>query len=958
MPDIYYLHLIDLLMLRITVSKSASGAAKYYSDALSKQDYYSEKEQTIGKWNGKTAEQLGLSGEVTKDDFEKLASNVNPTSDEKLNPRNDENRRAGYDFTFSVPKSVSVVHAITKDKEILTAFNNAVQKSMLEIEKDMQTQKGRGKNKEYQNTGNIAYASFTHDTTRPIDGVPDPHLHQHCYVFNTTNNEEKDRFQAIELGTIKGNAPYYEALFHAELANNLETVGYGIKRNKRDFEIAGIDRDTIDKFSNRTQEVEKQAKEKGVISDKLKDTLGARTRARKTENLPVSEIKNRWNERLTNEEKEKIFSAKNSNSNNGHQDKNLDAKQAIEYALSHHLERQSVISEKRLLGEAFKRGIGQVAPDKIKAEYDQRKDVLSKTDKRTKDKIITTENALAEEKKLTASARKGKGQFEPANPNYQVKNDKLTNEQLGAVNHALSSKDFITVITGGAGTGKTWSIKEVAEGMKEKGISFSAFAPSSAASRQVQREEGFEDATTIADLLQNPKLQDKLKNGVMWIDEAGMVGNKTMNGIIDIAKEQNARLLLTGDVKQHNSVERGDALRIIQKYGGVKPAVISKIQRQKKEDYKSAVKSISDGKVIEGYKALDSMGAIKESDDFETIKANVANEYTKATKAKEDTLIVATTHAQGKAVTNTVREKLKDAGIIDKKEMSFTVQKNLSLTDAQKSDTANYQEGNIIQFHQNIKGGFKRGAKYDVVGKDDKGNVLINELGGKKAFAVENKKEGKNTEKVTPLILPIDKAAKFSLYETEEIKLAKGDKIRITQNGFDLGKKRLNNGNILDIKGFDKEGNITASTGRKSVKLGKDFGHLTHGYYTTSQASQGKSVNRVIMLQTMASGKASSKEQFYVSASRGKFSISIHTDDKDHLMRAVQRSSQRMTATEIANKTQDSINNKKQLLKKINTIYKTGASKISGAWKKSKEMISFSPKPKPVQSKTHVVKGR
>ncbi|MFK7979275.1 MAG: MobF family relaxase [Saprospiraceae bacterium] len=946
-------------MLRITVSKSASGAAKYYSDALSKQDYYSEKEQTIGKWKGKTAEQLGLSGEVTKDDFEKLASNVNPTSDEKLNPRNDENRRAGYDFTFSVPKSVSLVHAITKDKEILTAFNDAVQKSMLEIEKDMQTQKGRGKNKEYQNTGNIAYASFNHDTTRPIDGVPDPHLHQHCYVFNTTKNQEKDRFQAIELGTVKANAPYYEALFHAELANNLETVGYGIKRNKRDFEIAGINRTTIDKFSNRTQEVEKQAKEKGVISDKLKDTLGVRTRARKTENLPASEIKNRWNERLTNEEKEKIFSAKNSNSNNGHQDKNLDAKQAIEYALSHHLERQSVISEKRLLGEAFKRGIGQVAPDKIKAEYDQRKDVLSKTDKRTKDKIITTKNALAEEKKLTASARKGKGQFEPINPKYQAKNDKLTKEQLGAVNHALSSKDFIIAITGGAGTGKTWSIKEVAEGMKEKGVSFSAFAPSSAASRQVQREEGFEDATTIADLLQNSQLQDKLKNGVLWIDEAGMVGNKTMNGIIDIAKKQNARILLTGDVKQHNSVERGDAFRIIQKYGGVKPAIISKIQRQKKEDYKSAVKSISDGKVVEGYKQLDKMGAIKEADDFEIIKSNVASEYTKATKAKEETLIVATTHAQGKAVTNIVRENLKDAGILDKREMSFTVQKNLSLTDAQKSDTANYQEGNIIQFHQNIKGGFKRGAKYDVLGKDDKGNILISELGAKKGSAVENKKEGKDDEKSKALILPIDNnTSKFSLYEKEEIKLAKGDKIRITQNGFDLGKKRLNNGNILNIKGFDKEGNIMASTGRKSVKLGKDFGHLTHGYYTTSQASQGKSVNRVIMLQTSASGKASNKEQFYVSASRGKFEISIHTDDKDHLMRAVQRSSQRITATEIANKTQDNVNNKKQLLKKINNIYKTGASKVSGAWKKSKEMISFKPKPKPVQTKTHVVKGR
>ena len=954
-------------MLRITVSKSASGASRYYTEALSKQDYYAEKEQTIGKWNGKTAEALGLSGEVTKEDFEKLASNINPSTDEKLNPRNDENRRAGYDFTFSVPKSVSIVHAITQDKEILSAFDNAVQKSMLEIEKDMQTQKGRGKNKEYQNTGNIAYASFTHDTTRPIDGVPDPHLHQHCYVFNTTKNEEKNRFQAIELGTVKSNAPYYESLFHAELANNLEAVGYGIERNKRDFEITGIDRSTIDKFSNRTNEIEKEAKAKGVISDKLKDTLGARTRARKTENLNPNEIENKWNERLTVDEKEKIFSAKNSNSDNGHQDKNLDAKQALEYALSHHLERQSTISEKRLLGEAFKRGIGQVAPDKIKAEYDNRKDVLSKTDKRTKDKIITTENALNEEKKLTNSARKGKGQFEPVNPNYRVNEKDLkftpTPEQKQAITHALSSKDFITIITGGAGTGKTFSIKEVAKGFKEKNVSFSAFAPSSNASREVQREEGFKDATTIAQLLQSEQLQDKLKNGVMWIDEAGMVGNKTMNSIIDIAKKQNARLLLTGDVKQHNSVERGDALRIIQKYGGVKPAVISKIQRQKKEDYKSAVKSISDGKVVEGYKQLDNMGAIKEADDFESIKNNVANEYTKAVKSKEDTLIVATTHAQGKAVTNTVREKLKESGIIDKKEKSFIVQKNLSLTDAQKSDTANYEEGNIIQFHQNIKGGFKRGAKYDVMGKDDKGNILISELGEKKDFAVENKKEGGKEEKsksvTKSLVLPIDKASKFSLYEKEEIKLAKGDKIRVTQNGFDLAKKRLNNGNILDIKGFDKEGNIMASTGRKSVKLGKDFGHLTHGYYTTSQASQGKSVNRVIMLQTTASGKASSKEQFYVSASRGKFEISIHTDDKDHLMKAVQRSSQRMTATEISNQAKNTTIDKKTTLQKINSIYKTGMSKMSGAWKKSKEMISFNPKPKPVQSKTHVVtKGR
>ena len=73
----------------------------------------------------------------------------------------------------------------------------------------------------------------------------------------------------------------------------------------------------------------------------------------------------------------------------------------------------------------------------------------------------------------------------------------------------------------------------------------------------VQREEGFKDAETIAAFLQNKQLQEKVKDGVIWVDEAGMVGNKTMNQVINVAKEQNARILLTGDIKQHNAVESG-----------------------------------------------------------------------------------------------------------------------------------------------------------------------------------------------------------------------------------------------------------------------------------------------------------------------------------------------------------------------------------------------------------------
>ena len=89
-----------------------------------------------------------------------------------------------------------------------------------------------------------------------------------------------------------------------------------------------------------------------------------------------------------------------------------------------------------------------------------------------------------------------------------------------------------------------------------------------------------------------------------------------MNQVIDIAKKQNARILLTGDIKQHNAVERGDALRIIQEFGGVKPAYISTIRRQQNEDYKQAIKAISKDDLEKGYQILDSFGAIKERENF------------------------------------------------------------------------------------------------------------------------------------------------------------------------------------------------------------------------------------------------------------------------------------------------------------------------------------------------------
>jgi ATP-dependent exoDNAse (exonuclease V) alpha subunit len=145
--------------------------------------------------------------------------------------------------------------------------------------------------------------------------------------------------------------------------------------------------------------------------------------------------------------------------------------------------------------------------------------------------------------------------------------------------------------------------------------------------------------------------------------------------------------------------------------------------------------------------------------------------------------------------------------------------------------------------------------------------------------------------------LPLERAQHFQAYSTQDIPLAAGDKIRITQNGFTRDKAhRLNNGAIYDVKGFTKKGDIKLSNG---WVIDKQYSNLAHGYCTTSVAAQGKTVDRVFIAQSSESFPASSQEQFYVSASRGRQQARIYTDDLEALREAVARSSVRTSATDL-----------------------------------------------------------
>jgi ATP-dependent exoDNAse (exonuclease V) alpha subunit len=145
--------------------------------------------------------------------------------------------------------------------------------------------------------------------------------------------------------------------------------------------------------------------------------------------------------------------------------------------------------------------------------------------------------------------------------------------------------------------------------------------------------------------------------------------------------------------------------------------------------------------------------------------------------------------------------------------------------------------------------------------------------------------------------LPLEHAKRFEVFRSGMLELAPGDLLRITHNGTTAdGRHKLNNGTLYKVKAFDDTGNIVLANG---WTVDKEFGHLAHGYVVTSHASQGRTVDVTLIGQAAESFPASSKEQFYVSASRARKQVIIYTSDKEALKEAIEQSDERLTATEL-----------------------------------------------------------
>ena len=858
--------------------KSASQAKDYYSQHLSPGDYYAKDAAEMkGVWHGSGAKMLQLSGEVRQEDYYRLCDNLTPEG-KQLTARTKDDRRVLTDFTFDTPKSVSLAYELGGDERILAATRESVRETMAEMEKAMQTRVRKNANDKDRPTGNMIWAEHIHRTTRPVDGTPDPQLHCHATVFNATFDSVENRWKAIQLGDIVRDKGYYQAGFHARLAHKLSELGYGIQKHGNSFTLAGIDRATVDKFSRRTAIIEAEAERLGIDDAKAKGELGRKTREKKSKTpASMSELRAEWDSRLTQQERLAIQTA---GSGWAKGDDPITPGQAKEYALEHSFQNASAVSEKRLKAEALTYAVGSVRPEDV-ADIAQHPEAIPVPHEGQL--FITTKTVLADEVAMLQFAKDGQRKFRP----FVAALDKdalagLSEEQKRAAFHVVYSRDTVTGVVGKAGTGKTRMMRATIDALQsESGQKVFVFAPSSQASRGVLKKEGFKDAETLEMLLKNERLQAQTKGQVLWVDEAGLVSSCDMRRLMEVAKQNGNRVILSGDYTQHSSIEAGDAFRLLEKEAGVRLARLTEIRRQTDPGYKKAVEAIAQGSgkaAQKGFDALDKMGSVIEASGDERHGMLVAD-YLKAVDDGKSALIIAPTHAEGQKLTDALRTALKERGAIGK-DHEFIARRSTGWTDSQKADLRNYEPGLVVEFHQNAKG-FKRGEKAVVMeGKD--GPLL-------------QKQDG------TCAVLPAGQAQRFEVYRTREVALAKGDRIRITRNGEakvegQAKGTRLNNGDIFTVEGFTKDGDIRLQMGKL---LPKDWGHMSLGYVDTSYASQGKTVDRVFIAAGNESLPATNQQQWYVSASRGREMAKVYVDSKEDMRDAIARTGQRLSAVEL-----------------------------------------------------------
>jgi hypothetical protein len=448
----------------------------------------------------------------------------------------------------------------------------------------------------------------------------------------------------------------------------------------------------------------------------------------------------------------------------------------------------------------------------------------------------------------------------------------LESDQAEAVAAVLGSASRVVILQGDAGTGKTTCLKAVVAGIERADGRVFGCAPSSGAA-DVLRRELTPEADTLQQLLVNASLQEKVRGRVLVVDEAGLISVRQMRDLCRIAHAQDCRLLLVGDTKQHSSVEAGDALRCLQRYGHVAAVRLTTIRRQKDPAYRAAVSLLARGDAFGAFGRFLRLGAVREIKNPQALFRTAADDYVNAIQTGKTCLAISPVWSEIHAFTAEVRARLKAAKLIEAKDRSVQVVYSLGWTREQMRRADHYQPGDVLTFHR-AAGPFASGEICPVVRREQQALVV---------------RTGNGSEH----LLDPRKAGGFDVGLARELPVTVGDRLLIRAN---CKPAKLKNGDVVEAKGFTDDGGIALADGR-TIPAG--FRQFSHGYATTSHASQGKTVARGILLMAEAGLQAANLKQAYVSNSRFQESQTIYTTDKRTAREAMMRPADRRLASDV-----------------------------------------------------------
>jgi conjugative relaxase-like TrwC/TraI family protein len=822
----------------LSISKVAAGqaAASYYEAG---DDYYHQ-DRSPSQWQGEGAARLGLNGVVDARVFRDLLDGKMPDGSQIHNAA--EGRRGGTDFTFSAPKSLSLQAFVSGDGRLIDAHERAVAKTLAHVESTLASYRVTDAGiTRTEASNNLLVASFRHDLSRATE----PQLHTHAVVINATQRGD-DQWRALDQGNFYREQKLLGALYRNELALEVRALGYEVRLTHGDgrFELAHINERQVEAFSSRSQAIEialaAQGKTREEASAREKEVAALATRDSKVD-VDRAALRSAWQEKsqALGIDYQPAPSAQHLEQISTSEARALAARDAVAFAVEHHSERQSVMSESQLVRSALERGTGRTDLEAIKDEILRQ----SKTGELINAGVrYTTEDAQQRERDILQVEARGRGTVTPilreVAAAQALASTSLNAGQREAALLVTTTDSRVVAVQGLAGTGKTTMLQQAKILAEQNGYQVVGIAPSAAAALELQKA-GIESQTIAAfNQRENTALNSKT---LLVMDEAGMVASRDMLSVLQRVEAAGARAVLVGDVQQLKAVEAGKPFAQLQE-AGIARVEMGDIQRQRNPELLQAVELAARGEVERSLAVLNRQ--VVEIDSSRDRYQAIAKDYAqRLPDERSATLILAGTHAARKAINDQVREQLGLAG----KGLEVRTLEKKDLTAAQAKSSLSYQAGDIVQAQKSyVSLGLKKGDMARV------------------------------------------------------IELSVGDAVRLTANDY---KRGVVNGERAVVTGIDVERQsiaLSKTDGSTIILDSTKPQHLDHGYASTVHAAQGQTADRVLIEADTRSATAN-ESSYYVAISRASEGVTLYTDDRAALPASMGREDGKSAALDVGN---------------------------------------------------------